>query len=93
MSGFGVMDQSLSTVTGILVSQIMEEEVKIAWRWAMEVVYTCCPYIQSYLTTFLFSIKHVKASNLAHFITHLYLWLPVCTKAYLTINFLNNVHR
>ncbi len=35
MSGFGVMDQSLSTVTGILVSQIMEEEMKIAWRWAM----------------------------------------------------------
>lgn len=40
LSGFGVTDQSLSTMTGTLVSQIMEEMLKDAWRWAMEVIYS-----------------------------------------------------
>ncbi len=31
ISGFGVMDQSSSTLTGVLVSRIIQEELNIAW--------------------------------------------------------------
>ncbi len=39
ISGFGVMDQSSSTLTGVLVSRLNQEELNIAWRWATEVIY------------------------------------------------------
>ncbi len=31
ISGFGVMDQSSSTLTGVLVSRIIQEELNTAW--------------------------------------------------------------
>lgn len=56
MSGFGVMAQSLTTVTGLLVSQMNMEERKIVWSWPMEVKYTC-PYLRLFN---LFGIKLVE---------------------------------
>ena len=56
MSGFGVMAQSLTTVTGLLVSQMIMEAAKIVWSWPMEVKYTR-PYLRLFN---LFGIKLVE---------------------------------